>query len=106
MPCIYLFHLLTENFPLSTFMFEGRKLPNRKAPGGAERKQSENPLQKVYREIAIMKKLDHPNVTKLVEVLDDREWCAHWASDNHHWLFAQDSLPESMPPDFECEFCP
>jgi len=51
----------------------GRKLPNRKAPGGAERKQSENPLQKVYREIAIMKKLDHPNVCKLVEVLDDPE---------------------------------
>lgn len=48
-------------------------MPNRKAPGGAERKQSENPLQKVYREIAIMKKLDHPNVVKLVEVLDDPE---------------------------------
>ena len=28
---------------------------------------------KVYREIAIMKKLDHPNVVKLVEVLDDPE---------------------------------
>jgi len=51
----------------------GRNLPNRKAPGGGERKQSENPLQKVYREIAIMKKLDHPNVCKLVEVLDDQE---------------------------------
>merc|ERR1711863_108312 len=50
-----------------------RRLPNRKAPGGAERKQSENPLQKVYREIAIMKKLDHPNVCKLHEVLDDPE---------------------------------
>lgn len=48
-------------------------MPNRKAPGGGERKQSENPLQKVYREIAIMKKLDHPNVVKLVEVLDDPE---------------------------------
>ena len=66
------FYQILINF-YSTFMFEGRKLPNRKAPGGAERKQSENPLQKVYREIAIMKKLDHPNVTKLVEVLDDPE---------------------------------
>ena len=27
----------------------------------------------MYREIAVMKKLDHPNVVKLVEVLDDPE---------------------------------
>ena len=32
-----------------------------------------DPLQRVYREIAILKKLDHPNVVKLVEVLDDPE---------------------------------
>ena len=52
----------------------GRALPNRRvAPGGPERKAPENPLQKVHREIAIMKKLDHPNVVKLVEVLDDPE---------------------------------
>ncbi|KAK4878358.1 hypothetical protein RN001_010864 [Aquatica leii] len=31
------------------------------------------PLQRVYREIAVLKKLDHPNVVKLVEVLDDPE---------------------------------
>ena len=52
----------------------GRALPNRRvAPGGPEKKAPENPLQKVHREIAIMKKLDHPNVVKLVEVLDDPE---------------------------------
>ncbi|KAJ8312311.1 hypothetical protein KUTeg_009684 [Tegillarca granosa] len=32
-----------------------------------------NPLEKVYQEIAILKKLDHPNVVRLVEVLDDPE---------------------------------
>ncbi|XP_074097042.1 uncharacterized protein LOC141526134 isoform X2 [Cotesia typhae] len=40
----------------------------RMAPG---RKGVSNPLAKVYREIALLKKLDHPNVVKLVEVLDD-----------------------------------
>ena len=59
---------------LQTLILIGRALPNRRvAPGGPERKAPENPLQKVHREIAIMKKLDHPNVVKLVEVLDDPE---------------------------------
>jgi [calcium/calmodulin-dependent protein kinase] kinase len=49
----------------------GRAAPHRKGSGGTKLKQTENPLDKVYREIAIMKKLDHPNVVKLVEVLDD-----------------------------------
>ncbi|KAK1130656.1 hypothetical protein K0M31_018772 [Melipona bicolor] len=41
----------------------GRMIPGKKG--------STNPLAKVYREIALLKKLDHPNVVKLVEVLDD-----------------------------------
>ncbi|XP_066585927.1 calcium/calmodulin-dependent protein kinase kinase 1 isoform X2 [Prorops nasuta] len=42
----------------------GRMAPSRKASASC-------PLAKVYREIALLKKLDHPNVVKLVEVLDD-----------------------------------
>lgn len=30
-----------------------------------------NPLQRVYHEIAILKKQAHPNIVRLVEVLDD-----------------------------------
>ncbi|CAH2093359.1 unnamed protein product [Euphydryas editha] len=44
----------------------GRAPPRRPGPGPPT-----DPLQRVYREIAVLKKLDHPNVVKLVEVLDD-----------------------------------
>ncbi|KAI8441762.1 hypothetical protein MSG28_005454 [Choristoneura fumiferana] len=46
----------------------GRAPPRRPGPGPPP-----DPLQRVYREIAVLKKLDHPNVVKLVEVLDDPE---------------------------------
>ena len=49
----------------------GRIAPTRKGSGGRLIKKAENPLDKVYREIAILKKVDHPNVVKLVEVVDD-----------------------------------
>jgi len=49
----------------------GRRPPPRK--GAVSIKKPENPLEKVYREIAILKKIDHPNVVKLVEVVDDPE---------------------------------
>ena len=41
----------------------GRAPPRRPGPGPPP-----DPLQRVYREIAVLKKLDHPNVVKLVEV--------------------------------------
>lgn len=40
----------------------------RMAPG---RKGTANPLARIYREIALLKNLDHANIVKLVEVLDD-----------------------------------
>nr|XP_022904855.1 calcium/calmodulin-dependent protein kinase kinase 1-like isoform X2 [Onthophagus taurus] len=45
------------------------RLPPKKFDG--RKKETLQPLQQVYREIAVLKKLDHPNVVKLVEVLDD-----------------------------------
>ena len=49
------------------FGVDTEKLPARY---GSE-SRIQHPLERVYREIAILKKLDHPNVVKLVEVLDD-----------------------------------
>ncbi|XP_055511731.1 calcium/calmodulin-dependent protein kinase kinase 2-like isoform X1 [Leucoraja erinacea] len=50
--------------------------PRRPPPRGAKAVpqtsvQLKGPLDCVYQEIAILKKLDHPNVVKLIEVLDD-----------------------------------
>lgn len=42
-----------------------------KPPPRIAQSKINNPLENVYREIAILKKLDHPNIVKLVEVLDD-----------------------------------
>ncbi|XP_007900438.1 calcium/calmodulin-dependent protein kinase kinase 2 isoform X2 [Callorhinchus milii] len=50
--------------------------PRRPPPRGAKvapqtSAQPKGPLDSVYQEIAILKKLDHPNIVNLVEVLDD-----------------------------------
>ncbi|XP_045136566.1 calcium/calmodulin-dependent protein kinase kinase 1-like isoform X3 [Portunus trituberculatus] len=54
------------------------RLPPPRASGG---RPIENPLDRVHREIAILKKLNHPNVVKLVEVLNDP------AEDNFYMVF-------------------
>ncbi|XP_030073617.1 calcium/calmodulin-dependent protein kinase kinase 2 isoform X2 [Microcaecilia unicolor] len=48
-----------------------RRPPPRGAKAVAEGLQLKGPIERVYQEIAILKKLDHPNIVKLVEVLDD-----------------------------------
>ena len=60
------------------FLMYGRITKFKKIKGCAPVRQNSSPspdinssLSRVYREIAILKKLDHPNVVKLIEVLDD-----------------------------------
>ncbi|KAF4073051.1 hypothetical protein AMELA_G00254370 [Ameiurus melas] len=60
--------------------------PRRPPPRGPKAAVGEQlkvlgPLERVYQEIAILKKLDHLNIVKLVEVLDDP------AEDNLHMVF-------------------
>uniref|UniRef100_A0A4W5J7H4 calcium/calmodulin-dependent protein kinase n=1 Tax=Hucho hucho TaxID=62062 RepID=A0A4W5J7H4_9TELE len=58
--------------------------------------QPKGPLERVYQEIAILKKLDHPNVVKLVEVLDDP------GEDHLYMVFElvkQGAVMEEMPTD-------
>uniref|UniRef100_A0A1I8ITF9 calcium/calmodulin-dependent protein kinase n=1 Tax=Macrostomum lignano TaxID=282301 RepID=A0A1I8ITF9_9PLAT len=52
-----------------------RRPPSRVSDGSSTSagQSPQDPLFRVYREIAIQKKLDHPNVVKLIEVLDDPE---------------------------------
>lgn len=57
--------------------FARRPPPRGKKPS----KVPKSPLERVYQEIAILKKLDHPNIVKLVEVLDDPN------SDNLYMVF-------------------
>nr|XP_033812660.1 calcium/calmodulin-dependent protein kinase kinase 2 [Geotrypetes seraphini]XP_033812661.1 calcium/calmodulin-dependent protein kinase kinase 2 [Geotrypetes seraphini]XP_033812662.1 calcium/calmodulin-dependent protein kinase kinase 2 [Geotrypetes seraphini]XP_033812663.1 calcium/calmodulin-dependent protein kinase kinase 2 [Geotrypetes seraphini]XP_033812664.1 calcium/calmodulin-dependent protein kinase kinase 2 [Geotrypetes seraphini] len=50
--------------------------PRRPPPRGAKIETEgclppKGPIERVYQEIAILKKLDHPNIVKLIEVLDD-----------------------------------
>lgn len=67
----YAMKLLSKKRLLRQAGFPRRPPPRgtRAAPDGPA--QHKGPLERVYQEIAILKKLDHPNVVKLVEVLDD-----------------------------------
>ena len=63
----------------------------RTANGGPMTVGPAPPLEKIYREIALLKKLDHPNVVKLIEVLDDPN------EDTLYMVFELMSGGESLP---------
>ncbi len=70
--CILLFKLPSTtlfNRHASIFIFKERA-PSRQNSSCKELELN-HPLERVYKEIAILKKIDHPNVVKLIEVLDD-----------------------------------
>ncbi|XP_076452466.1 uncharacterized protein LOC143288077 isoform X2 [Babylonia areolata] len=66
----YAMKILSKKKLMKKAGFFRRTRPSRE---GSRSAVPTNPLERVYREIAILKKLDHPNVVKLVEVLDDPE---------------------------------
>ncbi|XP_012943873.1 calcium/calmodulin-dependent protein kinase kinase 2 [Aplysia californica] len=66
----YAMKILSKKKLMKKAGFFRRMPPSREGKGGGNSRPP-NPLERVYREIAILKKLDHPNVVKLVEVLDD-----------------------------------
>ncbi|XP_032901815.1 calcium/calmodulin-dependent protein kinase kinase 1 isoform X2 [Amblyraja radiata] len=61
--------------------FPRRPPPRGSKPPSGEQPKAPAPLERVYQEIAILKKLDHPNIVKLMEVLDDP------TEDNLHMVF-------------------
>uniref|UniRef100_A0A4W4GNE9 calcium/calmodulin-dependent protein kinase n=1 Tax=Electrophorus electricus TaxID=8005 RepID=A0A4W4GNE9_ELEEL len=77
--------------------------PRRPPPRGARvapegPPQPKGPLERVYQEIAILKKLDHPNVVKLVEVLDDpSEDHLYMGKQGHNcWLVSDQTFTQDM----------
>nr|XP_060613618.1 calcium/calmodulin-dependent protein kinase kinase 1-like [Anolis sagrei ordinatus] len=77
----YAMKVLSKKKLLKQYGFPRRPPPrgSKGASGGAPKPMA--PLDRIYQEIAILKKLDHVNVVKLIEVLDDP------AEDNLYMVF-------------------
>ncbi|XP_030633452.1 calcium/calmodulin-dependent protein kinase kinase 1b [Chanos chanos] len=77
----YAMKVVSKKRLLKQYGFTRRPPPRGSTPSQDDQKKPFGPLDRVYQEIAILKKLDHLNVVKLVEVLDDP------AEDNLHMVF-------------------
>uniref|UniRef100_V9KN15 Calcium/calmodulin-dependent protein kinase kinase 1-like protein n=1 Tax=Callorhinchus milii TaxID=7868 RepID=V9KN15_CALMI len=77
----YAMKVLSKKKILKQYGFPRRPPPRGPKAASEEQQKPPSPLERVYQEIAILKKLDHPNIVKLVEVLDDS------SEDNLHLVF-------------------
>ncbi|XP_072209390.1 calcium/calmodulin-dependent protein kinase kinase 1 isoform X1 [Excalfactoria chinensis] len=77
----YAMKVLSKKKLLKQYGFPRRPPPRGSKTSTGEQSKSMAPLDRVYQEIAILKKLDHVNVVKLIEVLDDP------AEDNLYMVF-------------------
>uniref|UniRef100_A0A672UFV0 Calcium/calmodulin dependent protein kinase kinase 1 n=1 Tax=Strigops habroptila TaxID=2489341 RepID=A0A672UFV0_STRHB len=63
--------VLSKKKLLKQYGFPRRPPPRGSKASSGEQPKPMAPLERVYQEIAILKKLDHVNIVKLIEVLDD-----------------------------------
>ncbi|NXR12820.1 KKCC1 kinase, partial [Semnornis frantzii] len=67
----YAMKVLSKKKLLKQYGFPRRPPPRGSKASSGEQPKAMAPLDRVYQEIAILKKLDHINIVKLIEVLDD-----------------------------------
>ncbi|XP_068021450.1 calcium/calmodulin-dependent protein kinase kinase 1 isoform X1 [Melanerpes formicivorus] len=77
----YAMKVLSKKKLLKQYGFPRRPPPRGSKASSGEQPKPLAPLDRVYQEIAILKKLDHINIVKLIEVLDDP------AEDNLYMVF-------------------
>ncbi|XP_010720104.1 calcium/calmodulin-dependent protein kinase kinase 1 isoform X1 [Meleagris gallopavo] len=77
----YAMKVLSKKKLLKQYGFPRRPPPRGSKTSTGEQSKTMAPLDRIYQEIAILKKLDHVNVVKLIEVLDDP------AEDNLYMVF-------------------
>ncbi|XP_025919445.1 calcium/calmodulin-dependent protein kinase kinase 1 isoform X3 [Apteryx rowi] len=87
--------VLSKKKLLKQYGFPRRPPPRGSKAASGEQPKPMAPLDRVYQEIAILKKLDHVNVVKLIEVLDDP------AEDNLYMVF--DLLRKGPVMEVPCE---
>lgn len=67
---------------LAELLCAGRPPPRGPKAAQGEQPKILGPLERVYQEIAILKKLDHINIVKLVEVRAPETTCWHFSQYN------------------------